>query len=295
MRYLVMKKNDLKKIKIIKMFLDSQMWLKIRPWIYCYGAPFPVVVRNKRELRKLKDKYKGKRCFIMGNGPSLKPEDLELLKGEYCFGQNKIYKIFSQTSWRPTFYCVQDFEVMDEMGEELSDYVNESKMIFVRMFGYSKMHEVLKDVSRKTFYVPILSQDIKKMKSFDEIGFSVDASKFIYDGNTVTYMSMQLAAYMGFEQIYLVGMDFTFPIVVDSNHNLISHNNVDAHFYESKDEYETKTQKYDILHGMPREIQLGAYESAKKYAEDSHLFKIYNSTRGGELEVFERKGLDAII
>ena len=92
-----MRKNELKNNRIIKRFLSSNMWLRIRPWIYCYGAPFPVVIRNKRKLRKLKNKYKGKRCFIMGNGPSLKAEDLELLKDEYCFGQNKIYKIFPQT------------------------------------------------------------------------------------------------------------------------------------------------------------------------------------------------------
>lgn len=289
-----MKKDDLKKIGVIRAFLCSDLWLKIRPWIYCYGAPLPVVLRNRIELKKLKNKYKGKRCFIIGNGPSLKAEDLELLKDEYCFGQNKIYKIYSQTSWRPTFYCVQDFEMIEEMGEELSENVNFSKLIFVRMLGYSKIRRTLSSVSKKTFYVPILSQDTKKMQSFDEIGFSDNASRYIYDGNTVTYMSMQLAAHMGFSEIYLIGMDFTFPIVVDSNHNLVANNNVDAHFYESKDQYVNKTKNFKQLHGMPREIQLGAYQSAKCFSEKKENFKVFNSTRGGKLEVFDRIEFDAL-
>lgn len=33
-------------------------------------------VSNKKVLKSLKDKYKGKRCFVVCNGPSLRTEDL---------------------------------------------------------------------------------------------------------------------------------------------------------------------------------------------------------------------------
>ena len=46
------------------------------------------------KIKKLKDNYIGKRCFIIGNGPSLRIEDLNCLKGEYTFAANRIYEIF---------------------------------------------------------------------------------------------------------------------------------------------------------------------------------------------------------
>ena len=67
-------------------------------------------VRNKKVLAELKDKYKGKRCFIVCNGPSLKASDLDVLhkNNELTFASNKIDKILNQTDWRPTFYVVTD-------------------------------------------------------------------------------------------------------------------------------------------------------------------------------------------
>ena len=41
------------------------------------------------------------------------------------------------------------------------------------------------------------------------------------------------------------------------------------------------------------DVTYNAFEVAKQYA-DSHEIKIYNDTRGGKLEVFERKNLDEV-
>lgn len=56
------------------------------------------------QLKKFKNIHKGQRCFIIGTGPSLTVEDLELLKDEICFGSNRIFEIYPRTSWRPTYY-----------------------------------------------------------------------------------------------------------------------------------------------------------------------------------------------
>lgn len=63
---------------------------------------------NSLRLERLKDSHKGERCFLIGNGPSLTGEDLHLLKDEYTFGTNMVYKIFDKTDWRPSFHCVSD-------------------------------------------------------------------------------------------------------------------------------------------------------------------------------------------
>ena len=41
-------------------------------------------------LKTLKGIHIGKRCFIIGNGPSLRVEDLEKIKDEYTFAANRM-------------------------------------------------------------------------------------------------------------------------------------------------------------------------------------------------------------
>ena len=50
----------------------------------------------------LKDTHRGQRCFIIGNGPSLKNTDLALLENEVTFGLNRIYLLFSKMGFCTT-------------------------------------------------------------------------------------------------------------------------------------------------------------------------------------------------
>lgn len=288
-------KSKLKNFKAVKKFLNTNFWKNVRSWLYCYGAPLNVIIYNRKKIKRLRNRFKGERCFIIGNGPSLNENDLDLIKDEYCFGQNLIYKIYPKTKWRPSFYCVQDFGILSEMGDDFSDAVQDSQCVFVRMFGYSRTKERLSSLMHKVYYVPLYCKSVDDIKSLELMGFSTDASKYLVDGDTVTYMSMQLAAYMGFERIYLLGMDFNFPLIVDLDDNLVSESNVAAHFYETAEAYKDKIKDDGKQHGMPREIQLNAYNSAKKYAEKSGKISIYNSTRGGMLEVFDRIELEDVL
>jgi len=54
------------------------------------------------------DKYKGKRCFVIGNGPSLNKVDLSKLNGEIIIVMNFFYLNSVLEKWQPTFYCVAD-------------------------------------------------------------------------------------------------------------------------------------------------------------------------------------------
>ena len=46
---------------------------------------------------KLKDVYSGKRCFIIGNGPSLKISDLEMIMNEVTMSCNSTIDLFEKT------------------------------------------------------------------------------------------------------------------------------------------------------------------------------------------------------
>ncbi len=211
-----------------------------------------------------RDKYKGRRCFIIGNGPSLNARDLNLLhqKGEISFGVNSIFYAFEQTDWRPTFYvvvqgwdCPKMYDKLENMGCQCA-FIGDTDDVF---WGKEHDKKILK------FHV-VCDVNEKRLPLFSE-----DFSKKCYAGGTVIYSCMQLAAYMGFEEIYLIGVDFSYAQQEGSYEC----------FYHSDSE---------ISVGYTERVTL-AYHAAKKYT-DSRGIKIYNATRGGRLELFGRVRFD---
>jgi uncharacterized Rossmann fold enzyme len=89
-----------------------------------------IYIKYSKKLKSFKDIHKGKRCFIIGNGPSLKMEDLDKLKNEYTFAANKIYLAFEETDWRPTYYCIQDLKLFLRDFESIIQKV-EAKVKFI--------------------------------------------------------------------------------------------------------------------------------------------------------------------
>lgn len=223
------------------------------------------VMKNK--IRKMKDIYNGRRCFLIGNGPSLSEKDLEVLKDndEISFACNQIFKIFNKTNWRPSFYVIVDRCTF----EECKNYIPNNSKAFIRNF----MNKDIDSIENIFWYNGYL-QNIEDV----EPEFSTDISKGTYSGRTVMYDMIQIAVYMGFKEIYLIGVDFSWG---EDGRN--------AHF--CSDYMETK----DFLEEMSYNKKANglAYIAAKKYA-DANEIKIYNATRGGHLEVFQRISFDTI-
>jgi hypothetical protein len=224
--------------------------------------------RKFAEIRKYKNKHAGQRCFIVCTGPSLTYEDLELLKGEITFSMNGIVKGFSQTDWRPTYYGIQDHLVYEECQELFLEDTNQ--MFFVADWITKKGYEV----PSYSILFPLgfykhrtLSAEVKLSTKF-----SMNPSALVYDGYTVTYSLLQIAVYMGFKDIYLLGCDCYY-----------SPNSKNQHFVEMK--------RIDPTFVTAAERMKYAYQEAKKYA-DTHHIHIYNATRGGHLDVFERVSLE---
>lgn len=232
---------------------------------------FNMKTDNKKRLYELKNAANKKRCFIIGNGPSLTEKDLELLKNEICFASNKCFKIFDKTNWRPNYYVVQDrYSLSDSELNTLSGNV-----ILIGDYCYRKHH-----INRKV----ICFHEIRCI-NYKNIKFSYDIPKGIYGAFTVTYTIIQLAVYMGFKEIYLLGMDHNYPYIVDESGNTKLVKDVQAHFFSG----EKATDFVSNINGMTC-----AYEKAKRVTESLDV-NIYNVTRGGKLEIFERKALERIL
>ena len=235
-----------------------------------------ILMRYEYErLLQLKGKHKGERCFIIGNGPSLSADDLEKLMDETTFATNKIFLIFDKTQWRPTYYVCEEDVLIAEIQDEISAHIKcpaffardaipkLDKFKLTNFFFYYLDHRCEWRPNRK----PTFSEEISAIQW----------------GATVTYTCLQLAAYMGFGEIYLLGMDNTAPNGVKLNGEFVFNDASQSHFSNN---YRTK----NIYHSQIDVINL-SYMTAREYAE-SHNIRIINATRGGKLEIFERVNLD---
>ncbi|MGG7620232.1 6-hydroxymethylpterin diphosphokinase MptE-like protein [Bacillus coreaensis] len=233
------------------------------------------LTKNNLKILRLKNKYKGKRCFIIGNGPSLKPEDLERLKGEYTFASNKIYKIFNKTTWRPTFYMVVDPIVLEENVEEIN--LVEAKTKFTL--------KVYKHLFNADIY---FNNNLYKNKRGN---FSTNIMESLYSSGSVSYHLLQIAYYMGFSEVYLLGHDYNFKGAISKTKDLSFLNKEgNSQHYFSEDYIRADEKKPGQA---PEEIYNGM-EKAKFVYEGSDR-TIYNATRVSFLDVFETRNFDEML
>lgn len=229
------------------------------------------------EMSKYKDIHKGERCFIIGTGPSLKPEDLDKLMkhDEICFGSNRIYEIFDKTSWRPTYYANQDFQLIEKSRENIKDLKCKQKFLPVDV---KKFFDNEDDI---TYF-------ILKHKEYypKDAEFSFDLADYLGQGFTVTYGLIQIAEYMGFKEIYLLGIDHNYSISLNEK-------GVPVYEDDVKDYFEgAKATNQGI--NLPRVVESTvAYMTAEKVSRNND-FRIFNATRGGKLEAFERVDFDSL-
>ncbi len=232
-----------------------------------------------KNIRTLKGIHNGERCFVIGNGPSLKAKDLDCLCGEQTFAFNRIYKIFGETSWRPTFYCTQDEKMLKDSQEDIREMID-TPYIFAPI--NLKWFEGIDKLNTDFFFAMHSPSDFREKPSF-----SKDIAHKIEWSNTVAYTAIQIAVYMGFKEIYLLGVDHSFSIYQNSKGEIIK--DPTAKDYFSEDYNKDKEQLYVPM----LDLSTLAFESAREFA-DAHGIKIYNATRGGKLEVFPRVDFDSL-
>lgn len=266
-----------------RMRILRMVYYKIQQKRECAKIPSDIFESSTGKIQSLKNKYTGKRCFIVGNGPSLKVEDLDKIKDEYTFAANRIFTFYYKTEWRPTFYCVQDDVVLDSIKDDLKYAVDQSQNSFVSTKYYYMCSDDVKK-SDKVLWMPMRYIPPKK----NRYSFSDDISKEVIEGLTITYSAMQLAAYMGFSEIYLIGIDHNYVIEIDNDGNIIKEDrNIKEYFEEAEVKVEDKN--------LPKIVEMTrAYISAEKYSRKNG-FRIYNATRGGKLEAYERVNLDQLV
>lgn len=263
----------------VKLAQDLQKyWYDFRRLIGYYSS-------SEKDVLSFTDKHPGEACFIVGNGPSLTAADLEHIQaaGYTTFASNKIHKIYPQTDWRPDYLACIDKEVFQQNVYEILS--NAACPIFLRR-DLSKLVKKYRTLfGRKGIDVHYIRYCCKDKKET----FYPQAANVI-SGGTVTFTMLELAWMMGFRTFYLIGCD----------HDYSSFGRKDtvgeAVACASNADYfaENYMRPGEVMLVGDLDKATRGYEAARKYIE-SHGGEIYNATRGGKLEVFERVDLDGLL
>lgn len=238
------------------------------------------LTKHGREISRYKNLHGGERCVVVGNGPSLNPKDLEVLhqNGIITFGTNRIFHIFGETAWRPTYYMSEDPVIVQSIQDEISEIPGKARFVPINL----DWDEGISIPNTTCFFLDYHSP------LTDTNGLSLDASKSVRCRGTVTVSCIQMALYMGFSEIYLIGVDHNYSRYIDSSGNIVEDPTVKDYFSASYD-----TDFKNVIGRNLGDTTL-AYLSVEELSRKLGSFRVYNATRGGKLEVFQRVDFDSI-
>jgi hypothetical protein len=231
---------------------------------------------NLKRLAALRGAYAGRRCFVMGNGPSLMRTDVRRLRDEVTIGSNALFLIADFMGYRPTFHTVEDVLVAEDRAGELNAMRGTTK-IFPRDLAYCLKQD------ESTLYINFRR---------NYAGFPKFSDRFeheCYWGGTVSMLNLQLAYYLGCNPIYMIGFDHDYKVPPNLKSHII-HSDADDVNHIHPDYFGKGYRWHDpMVERMER-----SYIVARGFL-DARGVRIYNATAGGRLEVFERVSYDEIV
>jgi hypothetical protein len=218
-------------------------------------------------LRQFKNKHLGEDCFILGNGPSLGKMDLEPLAAFHTFGQNKIFLIFEKVDLNLSYLVSVNEHVIQQSKEQFE------QMYCPTFLSYTASKGVI-----------TLRPHIHPLHTLNIWSFYEDISQPICEGNTVTFVSLQIAYYMGFKRVFLIGVDHSFKQSGQSHEVQIYQGEDVNHFHP---EY-FKGQSWQLADVYGSEV---SYHLANYFYQKENR-QILDATVGGKLEVFPKIGYE---
>lgn len=217
-----------------------------------------------RRLRALRNRYLGQRCIIIGNGPSLRRMDLSPLAAEHTFGLNRIYLKFEELGFATTFLVCINSLVWDQFG---TDFGCQPSTLFAPWRERERVSSNSDAYFIRTNYRPVFRKNVPLEGA--------------WEGGTVTFVAMQLAHFLGFRQVILVGVDHSFSANGPPNTTVVSTGADSDHFDPAYFGPGVRWQLPDL-----RSSEL-AYRSAREaFAEDGR--EIIDATVGGKLDIFRK-------
>lgn len=214
-------------------------------------------------LERMRNTHKGKRCFIIGNGPSLRKTDLSLLRNEATFGLNRIYLLFDKLGFQTTYFVSINALVLDQCAADIE------RLAMPKFLCWNSRDKIA------------FQEDTVLLGRTREIGFSTDLTRGFSGGATVTYTALQIAFYLGFSTVILIGVDHSFVTQGKANEAVVSEGDDPNHF---DGRYFGKGFKWNLpdLEGSEFEYRLARMQF------EADRRQVLDATVDGKLTVFEK-------
>jgi len=226
--------------------------------------------RDKSILQRYRNAYEGEQCVIIGNGPSLKNTPLELLKNTHTFGLNRIYLMYEELGFETSFHVVVNQLVVEQCAGDF-DSINSP------LFTTTPSRQHLSDRPNVAFLNKLVGPR-----------FSKNAAHGIWEGATVTYVAMQLAYYMGFTDVALVGVDHRFAVSGPA-HQVVESKGADESHFDPR--YFGKGFRWQLPDLETSEL---AYSLARTAFERGGR-RLVDATVDGALQVLPKSSLAAFL
>ncbi len=240
-----------------------------------------------RSNGQLHDRHAGERCFIMCNGPSVNEQDIRLLRGETVFSVSNGYRHPDYLSISPKYHCVPQVSYSNlspentvEWFKEMDQSIGDATIILDHQeWGLVQKHRLFS--KRETHFVCMGKNQFPSGNAVPEL------TGIIPRVQTVPIMVLMIALYMGFREIYLLGVDHDW--FVKKEYRYFYGNGVTTADSTLASDGRLLTTLWDELPAVNKVWE--QYRAIKRIAQANGA-RIYNATHGGMLDEFERVRLE---
>lgn len=233
------------------------------------------------KISQFNHKHTGERVFIVGNGPSLQKIDLDLLSDEYSIAMNRISAIYGKTSWRPSYFVCTTSNIKNpEWRRDILTSVD----LGIDSFIWDELVDYFGDRENCYQMACLNGNEVTDVAPID--WWSDNIESHVTKFGTSMIVAFQIAVYMGFKEIIIIGADLGFKdsmaqkMLYRLRLPRLGHLFDKNHFFGS---YGTPGCSADVLN----QNMLAAHELVK-LACDARGVRVYNASAGGSLEVYPR-------
>ncbi len=228
-------------------------------------------------IESFKSKHRGQRVFLIGNGPSLSRTPLDLIAGEQSFAMNRISLIYPKTTWRPSYFICTTTNITRP---EWKADIDATLASGTQAFFWEDLRQYA-PIDAKISFIRC-SHGPELVEEAPDEWWSDDATDRVCKFGTSMLVALQIAAYMGFSKMYLLGCDLGFkPDPVTRPKMVVDGPRIDPNHFDPN--YGTPGWPHDKLNMN----MLAAHRMAKRNCDRLGI-EVFNATPGGELEVYPR-------
>ena len=219
------------------------------------------------KLTWLKDRHKGESCVIVCNGPSLNQMDLSFLKYHTVIGLNKIFLGFRKFRFYPRYWVGVNKKIIEQSHSEIQS------LNCVKFLSEHNSRGLIPE-DALTYWVNTQSPYAR---------FCKDITQGVHEGWTVTYAALQIAYYLGFKKVVIIGMDHSFKYKGNPNEANTMHKGDPNHFMTN---YFDAGQQWD---NPDLENSEASYQLAREIFELDGR-EIIDATVNGQCHIFKKQG-----